>query len=474
MDLEIDRQALVPVVQQIVNAIVEWIRLSRACPGTRLPSVRQLAKENCLSQTNVTEAYERLVMQGVLASRNGSVFIVAQTTGASRAVCEQEWYEGLEAKWGEFDEHPLGELKLGCGWIPQGWRESDDIGYAVREVSRTQMQGLFHYSTPLGLPALRQQLHKCLTQKGIQSVDGEVLTTLGVTQGLDLLVRTLLKPGDCVMVETPGYGNLYRLLQLQGIELLEVPRTRSGPDVEVLCNLLRTHRPKCLFVNSLCHNPTGSSLTLPVATQLLQLARSEDFLIIENGVCSDLQGGPGVQLAALDGEQRVIYLGGFSKTLSSSLKVGFIRAHAGLIQRLAEVKMITSLGASRFAECVVATLLANGAYRKLVQRLRQRLGTEMAATLDMLEESGWEVFSEPSAGMFVWARSRRYNAAQVQAGARQLGVLLAQDSAFTPRATSAGWLRINVAYATDSRAQKFFRLLGGAESTSTILKTTQI
>ncbi|MGY2171703.1 aminotransferase-like domain-containing protein [Pseudomonas gingeri] len=474
MDLEIDRQALVPVVQQIVSAIVEWTRLTRACPGTRLPSVRQLAKENSLSQANVTEAYERLVMQGVLASRNGSVFIVADSGTASSPGTEPEWYEGLETQWGAFSEHPLGELKLGCGWIPQGWRESDDIGYAVREVSRTQMQGLFHYSTPLGLPALRQQLHKRLTQKGIQSGDGEVLTTLGITQGLDLLVRTLLKPGDCVLVETPGYGNLYKLLALQGIELLEVPRTRTGPDIEVLRGHLRRHRPKCLFINSLYHNPTGSSLTLPVATKLLQLAQSEDFLIVEDGAFSDLQGGPGVQLAALDSQQRVIYLGGFSKTLSSSLKVGFIRAHAGLIQRLAEVKMITSLGASRFAECVVATLLANGAYRKLVQRLRQRLGAEMATTLDLLEETGWEVFSEPSGGMFVWARSRRYSPTQVQAGAHKLGVLLAQDAVFTPRATSAGWLRINVAYAADQRAQKFFRLLGDTESTSTILKTTRV
>ncbi len=422
----------------------------------------------------MTQAYERLVMQGVLASRNGSVFIVADSGAASCQGAEQEWYEGLEAQWGAFSEHPLGELKLGCGWIPQGWRESDDIGYAVREISRTQMQGLFHYSTPLGLPALRQQLHKCLTQKGIQSSDGEVLTTLGITQGLDLLVRTLLKPGDCVVVETPGYGNLYKLLGLQGIELLEVPRTRTGPDIEVLRTHLHQYRPKCLFVNSLYHNPTGSSLTLAVAMQLLQLAQSEDFLIVEDGVFSDLQSGPGVQLAALDSQQRVIYLGGFSKTLSSSLKVGFIRAHAGLIRRLAEVKMITSLGASRFAECVVATLLANGAYRKLVQRLRQRLGAEMAMTLDLLEETGWEVFSEPSGGMFVWARSRRYSPTQVRAGAHKLGVLLAQDAVFTPEGTSSGWLRINVAYVADQRAQKFFRLLGDAESTSTILKATRM
>ncbi|RBH59714.1 MULTISPECIES: PLP-dependent aminotransferase family protein [Pseudomonas] len=474
MDLEIDRQALVPVVQQIVNAVIEWIRCQRAGPGTRLPSVRQLAKDNSLSQANVLEACQRLVAQGVLTPRNGSAFIVSDAHGDAGDNGERQWYEGLEAEWGAFSEHPLGELKLGCGWVPESWRESDDIAYAIRQVSRTQMHGMFSYSTPQGLLALRQQIQKRLTQKGIACAPEQILTTHGVTQALDLLVRHLLKPGDCVLVETPGYANLYKLLALQGVKLLEVERTQSGPDMEQLSRLLQQYRPRCLFINSLYHNPTGSSLTLAVATQLLQLAQAHDFLIVEDAIYSDLQSGPGVQLAALDSAQRVIYVGGFSKTLSSSLRVGFVRARSELIQRLAQVKMITSLGASRFAECVVAMLLANGTYRKLVQRLRQRLSVERVTTLDTLERAGWEVFTEPAGGMFIWARSPGYPLAQVLARARKLGVLLAPGDAFMPQGKNSDWLRINVAYASDLRAQKFFRLLGGAESTSTILKATRM
>jgi DNA-binding transcriptional MocR family regulator len=88
--------------------------------------------------------------------------------------------------------------------MPQSWRESDDLGYAIRQMSRTDMQGLFSYSSVYGLPALRLQILKRLKQISIVAEQSQVLTTAGATHGLDLIIRTLLKPGDCVVVETLG------------------------------------------------------------------------------------------------------------------------------------------------------------------------------------------------------------------------------------------------------------------------------
>ena len=200
MDLGIDRQALVPVVQQIISAVAQWIRKSGASPGTRLPSIRQLALDNLLSQSSVIEAFERMEAQGLLASKQGSGFVVAQPS----ALHEGHWYEGAEREWGAFADTPLGELKLGCGWLPDAWRESDDISYAIREVTRTDTGGLFNYSTPLGLPALREQVLKRLTQLHITTSLDRILTTAGASHAQDLLIRSLLRPGDSVVVETPG------------------------------------------------------------------------------------------------------------------------------------------------------------------------------------------------------------------------------------------------------------------------------
>jgi DNA-binding transcriptional MocR family regulator len=454
MELRIDRQALVPVVQQIVDALVSWVRQDTVQPGTRLPSVRQLARENLLSQASVHEACQRLVAQGLLASRNGSSFFV---TAALPPRHESAGSGGLQGALFDSDavEGSQRELKLGCGGLPESWRESDDLGYAIRQVSRTDMAGLFNYSTALGLPALRQQLSRRLKQFDIEADENRILTTSGATHGLDLIVRTLLPPGCCVVVESPGYSKLFDLLRLHGIDMVELPRTPRGPDVDALQCLLMTHRPCALFVNSACHNPTGSNLAPTVAQRLMELAKEHALLVIEDDVYADFQSPTRARLAALDDE--VIYLGSFSKTLSSSLRVGFVVASPPIIARLSEVKEVTSMGASRFCESVLANLLANGAYRKLVQRQRQRLNNDMTVTLQALEDADWSVFGKPTGGLFIWARPPLRDYAGLQRLAERCGIRLSSRTAFSPLGLDTDWLRINVAYARDPKAVAFFR-----------------
>lgn len=449
MELRIDRQALVPVVQQIVDALAGRIRQGAIEPGTRLPSIRQLARDNLLSQSCVIEAYERLVAQGVLASRHGSSYFVV--TPALPCSPEEVLTGGAS------------RLPLGCAGMPQSWRESDDLGYAIRQVSRTDMQGLFSYSSVYGLPALRLQILKRLKQIAIAAEESQVLTTAGATQGLDLIIRTLLKPGDCVVVETPGHNNLFEQLQLCGVRMLEVPRTPRGPDIQVLESLLSSHQPRVLFINSLFHNPTGSCLAPAVAQRLLELAEQYGLNIVEDDVYADFQGRSATRLAALDNTGCVIYVGSFSKTLSSSLRVGYVVANQALVERLAQVKQITSLGTSCFSEAVLNTLLANGAYRKLVQRQRLRLKREMAAALQVLEDSDWEVFGRPAGGLYIWARPRVCPPKRVRGLAQRHGIALAGSAQFSPSGEVGDWLRINVAYAGDAQALAFFQACASAD-----------
>ncbi|MCF4996690.1 aminotransferase class I/II-fold pyridoxal phosphate-dependent enzyme [Pseudomonas syringae] len=455
MELRIDRQAMVPVVQQIVEGLTDWIQQGEVPPATRLPSVRHIARCNLLSQSCVVEACERLVAQGILASRQGAGFMVAAAAGHRQHAIQpdcttaQPWCpEACELAAG---------LRLGSGNLPESWRESDDLSYAIRQVARTDMAGLFNYGSPLGLPVLREQIARRLSSLSIDVGNLQILTTAGASHGLDLIVRTLFKAGDCVVVETPGYTPLFELLRLHGVRMLEVRRTPKGPDLEALEAVLRQYRPKALFINSHHHNPTGSCLTPTVAQRLLQLSRTYEVRLIEDDVYADLHNGSGVRLAALDDEGRVIYVGSFSKTLSSSLRVGFVAADSELVARLARVKMISSLGTSSFNEAVLASLLTSGAYRKLVQRLRQRLNTERAAALQALEDADWEVFGKPTGGLFIWARSPQADQARLQRHAQVCGVLLSPSAAFSPSGESCDWQRINVAYACDARARRFFR-----------------
>jgi DNA-binding transcriptional MocR family regulator len=448
MELRIDRQALVPVVQQIVDGMTEWVAQSGVAPATRLPSVRQIARGNLLSQSCVTEACERLVAQGILASCQGTGFMVA---ASPKTLCGQgEGEAGCSGFYGA-----AGGLKLGSGGLPESWRESDDLSYAIREVARTDMASLFNYSSAAGLPALREQIVKRLKIFNIDAPAEQLLTTAGASHALDLIVRTLLQAGDCVVVETPGYAPLFNLLRLHGVNMIEVRRTPTGPDLEALERLLREFRPVAMFINSHHHNPTGTSLTAAAAQQVLYLCRLHDVRLIEDDVYADLHSGNGTRLAALD--ERVIYVGSFSKTLSSSLRVGFVLAEAEVIARLAQVKMISSMGASSFSEAVVASLMASGAYRKLVQRQRQRLNTDRTAALQLLEDADWEVFGKPTGGLFIWARAPQTDDVRLCRQAQRSGVLLSASSVFSPSGESSDWQRINVAHACDPRARQFFR-----------------
>ena len=448
MELRIDRQALVPVVQQIVDGMTQWVAQSGVAPATRLPSVRQIARGNLLSQSCVTEACERLVAQGILASCQGTGFMVA---ASPKTLCGQgEGEAGCSGFYGA-----AGGLKLGSGGLPESWRESDDLSYAIREVARTDMASLFNYSSAAGLPALREQIVKRLKIFNIDAPAEQLLTTAGASHALDLIVRTLLQAGDCVVVETPGYAPLFNLLRLHGVNMIEVRRTPTGPDLDALERLLGEFRPVAMFINSHHHNPTGTSLTAAAAQQVLYLCRLHDVRLIEDDVYADLHSGNGTRLAALD--ERVIYVGSFSKTLSSSLRVGFVLAEPEVIARLAQVKMISSMGASSFSEAVVASLMASGAYRKLVQRQRQRLNTDRTAALQLLEDADWEVFGKPTGGLFIWARAPQTDDVRLCRQAQRSGVLLSASSVFSPSGESSDWQRINVAHACDPRARQFFR-----------------
>ncbi|WP_260955850.1 aminotransferase-like domain-containing protein [Pseudomonas citri] len=452
MDLKIDRNAADPVIRQLVTGVRAWITAHGIRPGARMPSIRHLARDNGLSLSSVIKAYDQLVASGVLESRHGAGFFVAQQVPRPSA----PETEADQQKWQLF-EPASAQLKLGCGWLPDTWRDDTDLAQAIRQVVRSDSQALFNYSTPLGSAQLRLHIQKRLGLMDIHVDPGQIITTQGASHGLDLLVRTLLKPGDLVLVESPGYYNLFNLLKLHGVRTLAVPRTANGPDIASLERLLAEHQPSYFFINSMYQNPTGTSLAPSVAYRLLQLATRHDFRLIEDDIYADFQNGPTSRLATLDALDRVIYLASFSKTLSSSLRVGYVVAQPAIINRLAEIKMVTGIGCSLLAENVVATLLANGAYRKLVQRLRQRLNKQMASTLRQLDPAYWEVFAEPTGGLFVWARARRLEESRVQQIARELNVQLSSGATFLPDGKACDWLRLNVAYTQDIRAQTFFQ-----------------
>ncbi|SHJ91566.1 aminotransferase-like domain-containing protein [Halomonas caseinilytica] len=454
MRLEIDPDADKPLVQQVTEGVRDWVERHGA-GGVRLPSIRRLAGELGVSRNIVIEAYERLVALGWIRSRPGSGFYVAERVVADEQGARSGMADVSGEMWNQFQEEG-DSLRLGCGWLPSDWREEDVFAHAVRQVTRHSSKGLFDYSTPLGSPELRILLQERLRRLAIEADTNQLLMTGGASQALDIIVRWLLRPGDTVLVESPGYYNLFGLLHLHRVRVVGVRRTAEGPDPEHLEALLKQYSPKLFFCNSVFHNPTGTTLSPTVAHRVLQLAEWYDMRIVEDDIYADFQSSPSPRLASLDGMRRVIYVGSFSKSLSCSLRVGFIAAPPALIKPLVDVKMLSNIATSPFAEQVVAALLRNGAYRKLMERLRIRLSGQMATAMALVKEGGWDMYAMPQGGMFLWLRHPMVESSgELVARAHGKDIRLSPGQVFLPDAADSPWLRINVAYTNDPRAVEF-------------------
>lgn len=426
--------------------------------GTRLPSIRRFADEQRVSRSTVVEAYDRLIASGHVESRRGSGFYVRGRRPAARppALRAPAADGAIDVVW--LLRNLLRQIpdtnQPGGGLLPATWLDSELVAAAIRAAGRSAGSALLGYGTAEGYLPLRQQLAQRLALAEIAATPEQIVTTAGVTHAIDLVARRFVAPGDTVFVEDPGWFVMFGRFAAFGAQVVGVPRGPDGPDLAVLANLLARHRPKLMVLNSVLHNPTGGTLSAANAHGLLKLAEEHGFMLIEDDVYGDLHRGRALRLASLDQLKRVVYLGGFSKTLAASLRVGYITAAPELARELTDLKMLTGLTAPELGERVVARILAEGQYRRHAERLRGKVDAARDRTARALERMGAKLAAPPEAGMFLWADfGRDTNAVAVEGSAQ--GILCAPGSLFSPTQLPSTRMRVSAATCLNPAAMKF-------------------
>jgi DNA-binding transcriptional MocR family regulator len=301
---------------------------------------------------------------------------------------------------------------------------------------------------------------------GVEAAPDQLMLTESGIQAIDLICRFLLEPGDTVMVDDPCYFNFHSLLKAHRVNVVGIPYTPTGPDVGLFEAALKAHAPRLYITNSGLHNPTGAVLSAVVAHRLLKLAEASDLVIVEDDIFADFEVVPAPRLAAFDGLSRVIHVSSFSKTISASLRCGYVAARPDWIEGLADLKIATAFGGSRLsAEILFATLTDSG-YRKHMDAVRERLGKAMEKTVTKLAELGITPWLVPGAGMFVWCQlPPGVDAATVARACLKEGVVLAPGNAFSQASSATGFVRFNVAQSMDARVFKVLsRALSGRDS----------
>ena len=442
-------------IAAVMTAIRQRIASHNLVPGDKLPSIRVFARQMQVSTSTVTEAYERLVGEGVIRSRPGSGFYVAgQLAPLSLAELSPKLDRAIDPLWvsrQSLEAEPA-VLKPGCGWLPPSWLPEPALRRSLRTLARADSAALADYSVPLGLHPLRQLLVRQLGERGVTASPEQIMLTESGTQAVDLLCRFLIEPGDTVMVDDPCYFNFYALLRAHRAKIVSVPYTPTGPDIEQFAQVLSKHRPRLYITNSALHNPTGATLSPTTAHRLLKLADQFNLTIIEDDIFADFEHTPAPRLAAFDGLERVVYIGSFSKTLSASARCGYIAARPDWTENLVDLKIATSFGGGRLAAEVVLNVLRDGSYRKHMEGLRQRLLQAMTETSVRLREIGIVPWLEPQAGMFLWCSlPKGVDAADVARQALAENIVLAPGNAFSLSQSARGFMRFNVAQSLDDR-----------------------
>ncbi|TLY52829.1 MAG: PLP-dependent aminotransferase family protein [Gammaproteobacteria bacterium] len=349
-------------------------------------------------------------------------------------------------------------IPAGSGFLPENWLLEAAPGGVLARLVRGRRTQPWLPCEPQGLSELREQIASRLVQNGIAAGPANIVTTYGASQAFDLLARILLAPGDAVLVEDPGYFVLFEQLRAHHVRLIPVPRHADGPDLEALEAACRAHRPRAFFMQTLVHNPTGSSADPAHCHRILSLAEQFGFALVEDDVYGDLYAGSAVRLAQIDALRHVIYVGSYTKLIGPALRVGFIAADAALIAQLVQRKVLSVLSGSTLLECYVSEVLDSGRYKRHVEQTRARLARLRRDTRAALASAGIEFEPAPGEGIFLWGRvPESAPVAELVRRARDHSILLARGSLFSAAQGCGQWLRFNVAHSNSPPLVQFLR-----------------
>ena len=449
--------------EALAARVAERIQRGVLAPGARLPSVREGARQHGVSPSTVVAAYDQLQAQGLVEARRQRGFFVREPAATARVAALPRSPAAAPAMPAPVDatalirgmfQHGTQPAGPGMGTLPESWLDERLLDRALRR-SLGPAGSALRYGDPAGDMALRQALSRRLgSDLGINAAPGQIVTTLGATHALDVISRTLLQAGDAVLVDEPGWAVEFARLTRLGMRLLPVPRGPDGPDLGVMACLLAQHQPRLYVTVSVLHNPTGQSLSLAAAHQILKLAELHGLTIVEDDTYAWLAAPHLPRLAALDGLQRTVYVSGFSKILAPNWRVGYLAAAPALAERLIDTKLLGTLTTPALHERAVAWCLDQGLLRRHAERLQQRLDAARSRVVQLAQAAGCR-FAAPPQGLFGWVDT----GVDTEALAGLLapaGWLVAPGRLFlaTPRPSTL--MRVNFASAQDGHFWRAF------------------
>ena len=446
----------VPLYVQIAERLVEQMARGTLRPGDRVPSLRDLSRQQRVSISTALQSYLWLETRGYLEARPQSGFYVRAPF--SSLIPEPQFETtrtrptpvGPEALLTDVI-HALnepGNIGFGAGSASPELYPNRRLNMILRRIVHRQPHHSTRYDFPPGYEPLRRQIARRAIAAGCGFSPADVIITCGAQEAINLALRAVARPGDAIAVESPTFFAILQSAGSLGMKVIEIPtHPQEGMNLDELEAAIRRHRVKACVSMSSCHNPLGYVLPDKYKKSLAELTARWDVALIEDEVYSDLtfNGARPRSVKSFDRKGNVLVCSSFSKILCPGYRLGWVVAgrYRSEIERL---KLISSVATPSLCQMVVAEFLETGGYDRHLNKLRSTLRLQVEGVRQAISKyfpQGTRV-SKPAGGYMLWVElPGRVNAVKLYRAALAQKITIIPGTIFSASGRYRNYIRIN-------------------------------
>ncbi len=469
MNIHIDKSRKIPLYRQIAEQIQSQITSGEIPQGFRFPSERQLADALGVNRTTILNAYKELKADGLMDSHVGRGTIAVRP---ERSRPEKHPYS-REPMWEYlFSDYMKHHDTFDVNKYLEIANQKDVISFAagiasVDTIPAQAFEGIENelmasrerllVSPVSGFYSLRKAISSFMQKRSCFCQPSEVMILSGSQQGIDLITRAFINPGDVVVIEEPSFFPAIQSFRLAGAKIMAVPMDGEGMDVGILEQLLSRYQPKLIYTMPVFHNPCGVSMSMDRRIRLLELAGQYGIPILEDDPYSELsyEARAMSPLKSMDQNGHVIYLSTFSKTISPGLRLGWMCASKKLISQLSGIRQLTDLHSSCISQQIVERFMNSGEmehHLAFIRREYQERRDIMIEALNRYAPPGLS-WNRPEGGYYLWCRLPEGVTASeltAKAAAGGVAVLPGVPACLSPQ-KGEGHIRLNYTYPPKDR-----------------------
>lgn len=413
--IKLSKNTDTPLYMQLYKKIKQLINEDILLPGTRLPSIRRLAKTLQVNQVTIVSAVKCLENEGYLYSRPGSGIYVTNTLPIISNIPQQEIEFIQDELYYEEDILLMNNSEIRITEKTINFASAtpttdlfpvEDFKLALNEVLDRDRGSAFGYQESQGYYPLRESIQQFLQKQGVVCNPANIQIISGAQQGIDIISKVLLRKGDNVIVESPTYMGAVAVFKTREAEIIGVEMSENGPDMNVLEYNIRKFKPRLIYTIPTFQNPTGYSYSAAKREELLKLAEKYNCYIIEDDYISDLdfENRQYPRLKAIDKYGRVIFIKSFSKIFMPGLRLGFMIVPSGVQKNILSAKHTTDISTSGLIQRAFDLYIRKGYWSSHLKYMYEIYKKRYVKTVTSLDKflPGNIKYIKPGGGLNIW------------------------------------------------------------------------